>query len=394
MKEILDCHTETDGDHSMNSPVVVIPDADAELSLKVMRCLGIDRGYNAYLVTSEVANPATRSRYCVGTEMRQGISDAAHLERLLQLGGDRQGGILLPVTLSGFQFVATNREALANAFSLPPLPPRETIDLASDKWRLFTLAREHQLPLLPSEALTRQVIDAIRSGTSGLRLPVLVKSRQRRGGAGFQKLVSLAQLESFGSRITDRDKDEYLVQPFIHGMDYSLSVFCERGVIKAYTLWRALAYGGRQFTIPRVIQFVEHDGIFSAGQKLMAILEWEGVCDIDFFMDEETGQFWLLEVNARFWQTVSAAAAAGVNFPVLCCEAAAAARAAYWPSQKKGLRYSRPSGVPALFTMRDTRLRGSLEILRNTGLWEILRDPLPEIATLLNRAARRRIPSD
>jgi carbamoylphosphate synthase large subunit len=298
------------------------------------------------------------------------------------------------VTLSGFQFVATNREALTSAFRLPPLPPRETIDLASDKWRLFKLAREHDLPLLPSEALTTQVIDAIRSGTSDLRLPVLVKSRQRRGGAGFQKLVSPEELDSFGSRITDSDRDEYLVQPFIQGRDYSLSVFCEKGVIKAYTLWRALAYGGRQYTIPRVIQFVEHDGILSAGRKLMAILEWEGVCDIDFFMDEEAEHFWLLEVNARFWQTVSAAAAAGVNFPVLCCEAATATRAFHWPSQKDGLCYSRPSGVPALLTMRDTRLRGSLDILRNTGLGEILRDPLPEIATLLNRAARRRVLPD
>lgn len=383
--------TETDDDHSMNNAAVVIPDADAELCLKVMRCLGIHRGYKAYLVTSEVANPASRSRFCAGTEMRQGTSDVAHLDRLLQLGRGRQGVILLPVTLSGFQFVATNREALANAFRLPPLPPRETIDVASDKWRLFQLAREHDLPLLPSEALTRQVIDAIRSGTSDLRLPVLVKSRQRRGGAGFHKLASPEQLDSFGSRINDRDRDECLVQPFIKGTDYSLSVYCENGVIKAYTLWRALAYGGRQYTIPRVVQFVEHEGILRAGQKLMAILEWEGVCDIDFFMDEETEQYWLLEVNARFWQTVSAAAAAGVNFPLLSCEAATATPAAHWPSQKTGLCYSRPSGVPALLTMRDTHLRGSLEILRNTGLWEILRDPLPEMATLLNRPARKRV---
>ncbi len=369
----------------MNKPTVVIPDGDAELSLKVMRCLGVTGAYDTLLVSQKPGNPAMKSKYCSRSVVFTGKTDAELLDLLNQLGGQVKNGIILPVTLAGFQFVAGNRNALQQHYKIAPVPDLATINLASDKWQLFELAGKHGLPLLPSHVLCKEVIDNILNGSSEIPLPVLVKSRNRRGGFGFRKIASRAELEQFGSSLSADDEKEYIIQPFIDGEDYSLSVYCEQGKMKAYTLWRALLYGGRQYSIPRVVRFVEHEKILETGSKLMELLGWHGVCDIDFFVDKKSGTYWLLEVNARFWQTVLAGLAAGVNFPLLLCMTAQGIGISEWPRQEAELRYSRASGVPALFGLAGARLTGIGDLFHNTGYGEILRDPGPEFAATMRR---------
>lgn len=369
----------------MKRATVIIPDADAELSLKVIRCLGPSRMFKTVLVSASAANPALRSRYCSKGLMFSGKQDSQLLQLLDKQGESIIDGIILPVTLSGFRFVSANHGLLSRTFRPVPLPTLEAIDTASDKWRLFELARNHGLPVLPSHSVCHEVIEEILQGRSDISLPVLVKSRNRRGGFGFQRISSVTELEHFGAAMRPDAEEEYIVQPFIDGQDYSLSVYCENGYIKAYTLWQAVVYGGRQYSIPRIMRFVEHNAILSTGKKLMACLNWQGVCDIDFFVDKRNGSFWLLEVNARFWQTVVAALAAGVNFPYLLCKAAQGFRPAKWPSQRAGFYYSRPSGVPSLLGLPAARPRGLGEFLRNTGVGEIVHDPLPEITAALSR---------
>lgn len=362
----------------MKTTHVLIPDADAELSLKVLRCLGAAGCYATTLMTTLDDNPVRYSRFCSGLIKGPAPTASDWPSALEQWGVAHPGAVLLPVTLAGFQQVASQRNRLEKWFHVAPLPSRERIDLASDKWRLFEAARPRGLPLLPSCPASAENLAALAGGRGEFGLPVLVKSRHRRGGFGFQKLETPAAVTAFAAAVGPGGELEYLVQPFIDGVDYSLSVCCRSGQIMAYTLWRALRYGGRRYSIPRIVEFVEHADILAAGRTLMALLEWEGVCDIDFFLDPRTGRFWLLEVNARFWQTVIACLPAGINFPDLCCRIATGAPPAEWPRQHTGLRYSRPSGVPALLAPSPIHLRGWRDLTRQTGVGDLLRDPGPE----------------
>ena len=52
----------------------------------------------------------------------------------------------------------------------------------------------------------------------------------------------------------------------------------------------------------------------SAGRMLGA-LGWHGVAMAEFKWDETSNQFWLLEINGRFWGSLPLALAAGVDFP-------------------------------------------------------------------------------
>jgi predicted ATP-grasp superfamily ATP-dependent carboligase len=50
-------------------------------------------------------------------------------------------------------------------------------------------------------------------------------------------------------------------------------------------------------------------------RRLLAALRWHGVAMAEFKWDERTDEFWLLEINGRFWGSLPLALAAGVDFP-------------------------------------------------------------------------------
>jgi protein-tyrosine-phosphatase len=50
-------------------------------------------------------------------------------------------------------------------------------------------------------------------------------------------------------------------------------------------------------------------------EKLLAALTWHGVAMVEFKMDAN-GQYWLMEINPRFWGSLAVSIDAGVNFPL------------------------------------------------------------------------------
>lgn len=118
----------------------------------------------------------------------------------------------------------------------------------------------------------------------------------------------------------EETSDDFILQPLVNPADYSLSVFCVDGKLWAATLWRAVAYGRERFGMPVLIEFVEQPAVLEEGRKAMKTLRWSGVCDMDFLVEENNPRVWLLEINGRFWGSLPACTAAGVDFPRLMCE--------------------------------------------------------------------------
>lgn len=55
--------------------------------------------------------------------------------------------------------------------------------------------------------------------------------------------------------------------------------------------------------------------LFEAARRLMAALDYTGVAMVEFIVDESTGNWWMLEINGRFWGSLPLAVAAGADFP-------------------------------------------------------------------------------
>ena len=356
---------------------IVIPHGDGRHPLRVARCLGAV-GARFVLLSHDRANIARMSTHCSRFLYSQPQSDAELLDQLLGMDTCGAPEILLPVTTDGFLFAARNREALRTRFRVPPMSTSASLTIASDKWTLYEFARRHQIPVLRSTRLSDLPPSAVERGASTLVFPALVKSRRKEGGDGARRVESGAELTALLQTLGSPDADDYFVQRFVAGHDVSLSVFCEHGEIRSYTLWTAVFYGKVPYRVPLCVSFGEHDRVLEIGRRLLKRLDWNGICDIDFFVDRQSGEVSLLEVNARFWGTVVACASYGVNFPALMCERALAAGDTVWPTQAHGA-YCHPKGLLTALQTPEIHVAILRHPLTVMGLAEVVRDLGPEL---------------
>lgn len=109
---------------------------------------------------------------------------------------------------------------------------------------------------------------------------------------------------------------------------------------------------------------------------------WNGVAMLEYRRDARTGQFWLLELNARFWGSLHLALAAGVDFPRLLLDAWLGAREPE-PRWRPGVRCRQT--VPG-------ELMHLLSVLRDSGLSR--RQKLGSVARFATLSLDPRIHSD
>ena len=362
---------------------ITIPDGDGGMPLRVTRTFaGLPITFT--LISAERNRGTQWSRYC-DEHVVSDSNDAAGLRSVLRATRSRDcPNILLPIMTPAFRFATENREALADRFLIPSIAAVESLDLASNKWKLYDFCSHNALPVLPSVALSDLDETLAGRGLADLDPPYLVKTSDGQGGEGFERVETRDALIALKNRLGSEEAARRFVQPLVDGYDVSLATYCEDGEIMAHTLWRAVAYG-RPFAMPECIEFCDRPEILEVGRKLLRALAWEGVCDVDFFVDRHTGQAWILEVNARLFGSAPACALAGVNFVELMCERAVSRAPREWPTQRAEV-FCETRALPR--ALRDRQLRGKLlrHPIRRLSLGLFLRDPGPDLYRWLARA--------
>ncbi len=76
----------------------------------------------------------------------------------------------------------------------------------------------------------------------------------------------------------------------------------------------------------------------AVGRRLLEHLDWHGIACIEFAKDSETGEYKLLEINPRFWQSLSCAVRAGADFPTYYWMQATGRTEAIDPGYVNGIR--------------------------------------------------------
>jgi predicted ATP-grasp superfamily ATP-dependent carboligase len=365
---------------------IIVPDADGGIPLRVIRCLGPE-GAEFTLITKDGKNSALKSKYCQSSILAKSDSDAGRIDTLMQIEKSAPREVILPITTDGFQFVSRNRERLSERFLVPPISAIEQLALASDKLRLAELSVANGIPVLPSRPLTAAGVRAIERGELDVSFPLLVKAKSREHGAGARRVETASELSNYYSELEGERSIDYFFQPYIDGDDFSLAAFCEGGEIRNHTLWKG-EIAGKEFTPPTCVRFVEDDHILNLARRLMRVLKWDGVCDIDFFVEKKTGEVWLLEVNARFWGNVFACLRGGVNFPLLMCQAALQPGERYTCQQIDGSVFCHPKGISRLLNNSKVRSDIAKHPLRMTGLESSIHDPLPDLYRLYLKLIR------
>jgi predicted ATP-grasp superfamily ATP-dependent carboligase len=111
-------------------------------------------------------------------------------------------------------------------------------------------------------------------------------------------------------------ESRFVLQEFIPGDDVGVAALMSRGRRLAMFQYRILRCGPAHGGPPVMTRSEPLDAALAdCTERILRALEWEGVAELDYRHDRRTGRFAFLEINARFWGSLSAAIAAGVDFP-------------------------------------------------------------------------------
>lgn len=107
-----------------------------------------------------------------------------------------------------------------------------------------------------------------------------------------------------------------VLQEYFTGIGVGIELIANRGeILYAFQHQRIhempLTGGGSSYR-----KSVEIDPeLLEASRRLIARLNWHGVAMVEFKKNPQTGEFILIEINGRFWGSLTLATAAGADFP-------------------------------------------------------------------------------
>lgn len=110
------------------------------------------------------------------------------------------------------------------------------------------------------------------------------------------------------------DRSRYLIESYFEGEGTGVSVLAEDGNILQAFQHRRLREGRGGNSSLRISEAVHHD-LLQACEKISGRLQLNGVCMFEFRYDHETGNWILIETNARFWGSLPLPLSIGVDFP-------------------------------------------------------------------------------
>ena len=228
--------------------------------------------------------------------------------------------ILFPTTERTIQLIAAARSRLP-AWVQVPIPTSEALLSVVDKQQTSTLADRVDVPV-PRTWCPLSADDAAMLAPD-LPYPVIVKPRQtnyqrhdgRLAKANYAVITAEADLAAAWQRI-DAVVPRPLVQMLVRGRGVGINTLWRDGAPLTWFCHHRVREidlrGGRSTAAvsaqcdPRLVE---------SARRMLAALGWHGVAMVEFKWDESTGDYWLLEINGRFWGSLPLALAAGVDFP-------------------------------------------------------------------------------
>ncbi|MFH0810083.1 MAG: ATP-grasp domain-containing protein [Pseudomonadota bacterium] len=291
-------------------------------ALGLVRSLG-RRGVPVY-VCSRGLEVARFSRYSAGYFRLPAGGDGALLDFLLDLafGEGLTGWLLVPNDDEQVEFISRHRHALERVYSLS-VPSERTVSVVSDKRLTYRFAVEHEV----ATPATWNPSGEEELAEIKCPFPAIIKPARRNpffmltGKKAF-RVDSREELLTLYRKLARLvPADQLLVQELIPGGPqnlFSFAALAEEGEVIAWlTANRRRQHPmdfGRATTFARTVSIPTLECI---GRRLLRLLSFSGLCEVEFMKDARDGAYKFLEINARIWGWHALGASAGVDFPYL-----------------------------------------------------------------------------
>lgn len=305
---------------------VLVTDGQERAALAVTRSLG-QAGLQVVVGSQAPKSLAGASKYCHRTWQYPSplVDPSKFVSSLVQAVGQLGITAIMPVTDSTMQVLAARRNQFPSGL-LKAIPPLESYELVSDKYRLMKLARELEVPIpttvfVPNGDLA-PVLDQVTS------YPVVIKpgrSLLMSDGRWIKTSVHfVSQVEELVDlyRRTPYLKHPSLIQQRVEGEGQGVFGIFDQGrpcALFAHRRIREKPPAGGVSVLRESIELPKPMTDYAV--KLLEHVKWHGVAMVEFKVDQESQVPRLMEINGRFWGSLQLAIDAGLNFPYLLYQA-------------------------------------------------------------------------
>lgn len=381
----------------------VILGANYYIGLSIIRCLAI---HGVPTVAVDYARKGTygfHSKYCsetlIGPDCKR---DPDGLVDFLVDYAKKQNDkpVLFPSADGYVEFIDKYLSILKNYY-LVTQTEHGLYTKVMDKESLHSIAKEHGV-LVPEtvhidEENFKEKVEQI------IKFPCLVKPADSPAFVSkfrkkLFKVYTMEELEQAIKKATDADL-EVIIQRIIPGFDdhmYTFDAYLNQDAKVTHWLtcqkyrqfpinFGASVYTGQKF-VPE---------LYTIGAKFLEDIGYKGFAEIEFKKDEETGEYYLIEINARTTNLNSLLYKAGVNMPYIAyCELTGEPMESYAVTHDTGLVFW--YAYEDLLAVKDYIRTGQLnlkEVLKSYNrpkayaIWDP-KDPKPAFAFLGNKLER------
>ncbi len=335
------------------------------------------------------------SRYCVSYDRVADLGDEERLvEDLLRLGRERgwDGWVVYPTRDETVAALSRRRDVLGEFFRIPTAP-WSAIQWAWDKRNTHTMASEAGVPS-PRTWWPDSIdeLDAIDSQPPWAIKPAIKEHFFYVTKAKAWRADSREELrELFARAEAIVGPGEVMVQDLIPGdgrEQFAYGALYRKGEPVATMVARRRRQHPPDFgRASTYVETIEEPAVEELSERLLRRIGYDGLVELEYKRDPRTGEFKLLDFNARTWGYHTLAPAAGVDFPYLLYR------------QQLGLPVEPCRATPGLRWVRlltdlptgfvqiragDFGLREYLRSLRRADVEAVFsrNDPLPGLAEL------------
>ena len=234
--------------------------------------------------------------------------------------------VLIPTGDVHALLLAKNAELLRPHYRLWDLPYAQ-LGRIVDKTTLYKAAQQAGAPVIPS--LSMPTVAEVMEWSNQHSGPYLLKPSY--DGINTCKLRSknllLETREQLVSYVRNHGSDSLVIQRMIRGGDgniFDCYGLCDRdGRVVTLTSHQRLRQYPPDFgatclgEIPAALPSKDEQFLFAATERLFNSVRFHGIFGIEWLRDEKTGEFYLIDFNARPFLTIGHLSDCGVNLPFL-----------------------------------------------------------------------------
>jgi predicted ATP-grasp superfamily ATP-dependent carboligase len=371
-------------------PKVFVTDGYWHKTLSVVRSLG-EKGIDVSVGESTRLSTALFSRYAkrrvIYPSPKRGPDEFLDfLEK--ELKKERYEVLITPEE-STLLLIAKNIKRFEGLTRFP-FAEHNLIAKASDKAEVIRLAKG--IGISAPETIFIEDINELEKKTNNINFPAVIKPRMSSGSYGIRYVNNKDEL--FCAYKDVHSKYPFpLIQEYIPQGGDAFGVSClfdKNTKLKAAFVHKRL----REYPItggPSTLrESVVNDEVKELAVKLLSSMKWYGVAMVEFKVDPRDNKPKLMEINPRFWGSLSLAIYSGVDFPYLLYRMAMGEGFEPVTTYKTGLRsrYLLPGDImhfisnPERFKMKPGFFRFFDKNTKDDII--SLKDPLPTFGRILS----------